>query len=361
MPKKFRFYYFIFCVKSDINFIFLHRFKCRKILSIPSLRNHNYRTNYHPSFIFDKRYTCSVKLLVSIVMKKRLEAELISIAHRVLKLKNKSDVDQLYKESKKLYETLAVLKFYEDNFELVKNELPAAELEEKLETAFNKPQAAVFEKPIEVELNPIVQAVEEKNVIVGEITVDDDDDEVEDESFEDNDLVAEEDHEDHELNGAEIEEQSFEPMFELELETPSKEPIEPIKDETPKQESKPVTLDNLLGDDYKETVFVKPNEVSLFSNITTESTNKEPKVLNLNDSFSKNIEVGLNDRVAFVKHLFGESNEDYNRVMSQLNTFATLEEVKNFLNEMVIPDYGYWVGKEEYIERFMEVIEKKFS
>lgn len=297
-------------------------------------------------------------------MKKRLEAELISIAHRVLKLKNKSDVDQLYKESKKLYETLAVLKFYEDNFELVKNELPVAELEEKLETAFDKPQTDVFEKPIEVELNPTVQAVEEKTVIVGEITLADDDDEVEDESFEDNDLVTEEDHEDHELNGAEIEEQSFEPMFELELETPTKESIEPIeavKEETTKQESKPITLDNLLGEDYKEPVFVKPNEVSLFSNISTELTNKEPKVLNLNDSFSKNIEVGLNDRVAFVKHLFGESNEDYNRVMSQLNTFATLEEVKNFLNEMVIPDYGYWVGKEEYIERFMEVIEKKFS
>ena len=65
--------------------------------------------------------------------------------------------------------------------------------------------------------------------------------------------------------------------------------------------------------------------------------------------------------IAFVKHLFGESNEDYNRVMSQLNTFSTLDEAKSFLNEMVIPDYGYWVGKEEYIERFMEVLEKKFS
>jgi len=47
--------------------------------------------------------------------------------------------------------------------------------------------------------------------------------------------------------------------------------------------------------------------------------------------------------------------------MSQLNTFSTLDEAKSFLNEMVIPDYGYWVGKEEYIERFMEVLEKKFS
>ena len=50
-------------------------------------------------------------------MKKRLESELISIAHRILKLKNKSEVDQLYLETRKLYETLAVLKFYGDNYE----------------------------------------------------------------------------------------------------------------------------------------------------------------------------------------------------------------------------------------------------
>ena len=67
-------------------------------------------------------------------MKKRLEAELISIAHRVLKLKNKSEVDQLLKESQKLYETLTILKFYQDNFEAFKNEISEEVLEEKLTT-----------------------------------------------------------------------------------------------------------------------------------------------------------------------------------------------------------------------------------
>ena len=51
-------------------------------------------------------------------MKKRLEAELISIAHRVLKLKNKSEIDQLYHETQKLYEALTFLKFYCKNYEL---------------------------------------------------------------------------------------------------------------------------------------------------------------------------------------------------------------------------------------------------
>ena len=87
----------------------------------------------------------------------------------------------------------------------------------------------------------------------------------------------------------------------------------------------------------------------------------EPKVVSLNDVLSNSISISLNDRVAFVKHLFNESNEDYNRVLSQLNTFDTFADAKNFLNEMVIPEYNYWVGKEEYLERFLEIVEKKFK
>jgi hypothetical protein len=44
-----------------------------------------------------------------------------------------------------------------------------------------------------------------------------------------------------------------------------------------------------------------------------------------------------------------------------LNTFDNLEEAKDFLNEMIIPDYDFWTGKEEYVERFMAIVEKKFA
>ena len=53
-------------------------------------------------------------------MKKKLEADLISIAHRILKLKNKSELAQLHQETQKLYEKLSVLKFVEENFSDVK-------------------------------------------------------------------------------------------------------------------------------------------------------------------------------------------------------------------------------------------------
>ena len=90
-------------------------------------------------------------------MKKRLESELISIAHRILKLKNKSEVDQLYLETRKLYETLAVLKFYGDNYEQVKSEISQEELEEKLAAAVEIIQEEIKEIPAE----EVVVAAEE--------------------------------------------------------------------------------------------------------------------------------------------------------------------------------------------------------
>jgi hypothetical protein len=65
--------------------------------------------------------------------------------------------------------------------------------------------------------------------------------------------------------------------------------------------------------------------------------------------------------VAFMKHLFGNSSEDYNRVLSQLITFDTYNEAQTFIAEMVKPDYNDWKGKEDYEVRFMEIVEKKFS
>ena len=86
----------------------------------------------------------------------------------------------------------------------------------------------------------------------------------------------------------------------------------------------------------------------------------EPKAISLNEKLAKGINIDLNDRIAFIKHLFGNSSEDYNRVMSQLITFNTFYETRDFVQEMVKPDYNNWEGKQDYEERFMDIIEKKF-
>jgi hypothetical protein len=91
------------------------------------------------------------------------------------------------------------------------------------------------------------------------------------------------------------------------------------------------------------------------------SEKMETKATSLNDKFSKGINIDLNDRIAFVKHLFGNSDEDYNRVLNQLITYDNFEEAQNFIDDMVKPDYNSWKGKDDYSQRFIEIIEKKFD
>ena len=102
-------------------------------------------------------------------------------------------------------------------------------------------------------------------------------------------------------------------------------------------------------------------------NYTVERLMPTPYTLTVNvDVWSSNtdqklqiIQIGLNDRIAFVKSLFGGSQEDFNRVVSQLNSFKTQKEAKKFIHKMVKPDYD-WADKEDIEERFMDIIERKF-
>ena len=88
---------------------------------------------------------------------------------------------------------------------------------------------------------------------------------------------------------------------------------------------------------------------------------EEPKTMSLNDRLTKGINIGLNDRIAFEKKLFGGSSDDFNRVLSQLNTFDSFDEAQGFINDFVKPDYNNWDGKEEFENRFLEIVEKKFN
>lgn len=90
-------------------------------------------------------------------------------------------------------------------------------------------------------------------------------------------------------------------------------------------------------------------------------TMTESRAKSLNDSVNKGLNIGLNDRLAFIKHLFEGQSEDYTRVLSQINTMGDFEEAQSFIKGKVKPDYNYWLDKEEYSERFMNIIEKSFN
>ena len=92
----------------------------------------------------------------------------------------------------------------------------------------------------------------------------------------------------------------------------------------------------------------------------TINTTQKPTA-SLNESLNKGISIGLNDRLAFVKHLFGGNQEDYTRVVSQLNTISTAQEASDFIKQMVKPEYNNWDGKEDIEERFVNAVFSRFE
>ncbi|MFL9829828.1 hypothetical protein ABS764_03095 [Flavobacterium sp. ST-87] len=340
-------------------------------------------------------------------MKKRLEADLISIAHRILQIKDKSDVNQLYLETQKLYEKLSVLKFVEENYSDAKPTIGNySEIEKEVEGFYNKEASLPVETQIEMNesnLYPNTQTEEavaeneeeitepetsieeevtdEEIVAEEEENVDDEDEDdelvtVEETETEDNTIEFHESEPEMDEEDETDEEEKFTAAFELTEEAEDQQKDE--QEEVKKPETVQISFEDLLGLNYNEPEFVKVDDVAVpaeevfFEPVKTtetpvqkavENTEKStPKPTSLNDKFSKGkgIDIDLNDRIAFVKHLFGNSNEDYNRVMNQLITYDNFYETKSFIDEMVKPDYNNWEGKEEYEERFMEIIEKKF-
>ena len=329
-------------------------------------------------------------------MKRKLEAELISIAHRILKLKNKSELAQLQQETLKLYEKISVLRFVEENFSEVKPTIGYAAAEKEVEAIFDQEENTEVETLVESEPEEIKAEVEETEEVddfpaednVEEVTSDKENETeienseeeeefvVEEEEFVDEEPEIVEDIQEEEIEEAEVEaeepEIEFAPLFEI------------ARDEEPVK-SKQITLEDFLSEGHVEPIFVRA-EQSYSNETTTTQTNPEdnketvtkvevvetkktqfvidhhePKSVSLNDSLSKSINIGLNDRIGFEKHLFGGSSEDLNRVLSQLSTYANFSEAQEFIEDMVKPDYNNWTGKEEYEARFMEIVEKKFS
>lgn len=299
-------------------------------------------------------------------MKKRLEADLVSIAHRILQLKNKSDVNVLFLETQKLYEKLAILKFVEENLGDIKPTIGQAAIEAEIEKAFDLPE-------IKTEI-PTTEAVIETEVQKPEVAI-------ETVSIVDQllDNIAPEDSIleaiTSEIATNEIEEKkpiSFATSTD-ESEVINETATQPsIAIEQKKNEAVQISFEELLGGNYSEAQFVKVDSTETsktnttsafdlaFDKVETLTDEKEDKPKSLNDKLAKGISIDLNDRIGFVKHLFGNSNEDYNRVLSQLNSFNNFYETKTFIDEMVKPDYNNWEGKDDYANRFMEIVEKKF-
>jgi hypothetical protein len=233
-------------------------------------------------------------------MRKKIETELKSLATEILQSADFTDVEALHLKSMQLYEKLTLLKFVDNYFET---------RFEEIEISFNPSK-------IEKELEELNTNLEVSAVIKEELEAIDE-------------VVNQENIEFDNADEALIEETT---TF---LNYPNR------------QLSLEEELQNSIAADVAADLFEK-------------SVRVEQKSVSLNDKLQNSaIQVGLNDRIAFVKYLFNGSQEDYNRVLSQLNSFDTEDDAKDFLLNIVKPDY-YWDDKFEYEQRFLFLIERKF-
>ncbi|MFT7899717.1 hypothetical protein VBY74_07015 [Tenacibaculum ascidiaceicola] len=309
-------------------------------------------------------------------MHKKLASDLTSLAHSILQMKNREDVFELKQKAYEVYEKLSVLAYVEEYINNTPN--PIKNREELLKDVLlaeekKKAEALVEEEKIHVESeeevvsNLIAEVEKKEELIQEEIKVEKSTEQIEKniqkeelleerkvhhleedlkEGFEQEaDEIAEKVIQgiNEELITNDIIEQPFDELEEL-LHGDAEDVKNDVKDVG---ERKTPTLEDELQDTISVDVMT-----DLF-------TKAEPKK-SLNDHFQQTIQIDLNDRIAFVKHLFDGDQNDFNRVISQLNTFKTEKEAKKFINKMIKPDYD-WSEKEEYENRLLEIVERRFA
>ena len=283
-------------------------------------------------------------------MKKSIKAELISLAHKILQLKDDTSYAQMTEQSRALYEKLMVLSYAE---KLEQSGQPTIGLS-KIEATINEIHEEEAITPV---IEKILEEVHEEEKIETPEPV-----KVKTPA----EIVAE--------NEARFAEARANDRHRpdgtvFNQDEPVHEPvIEKIKDIVAEMPPEASVIDELVDsiepqDRYQKNDMLEIGrefaQTPVFEPVAVAEEDVIPK--NLNDKLKSGLKIGLNDKLAFIKHLFQGSDADYNRVLSQLSTFRSLEEAKQFIYQMVKPDYDSWEGKEEYEERFIQIIESKFN
>lgn len=246
-------------------------------------------------------------------MKKQLTEELISLAEKVIELKKKNVISasELKLQARLLYEKLSILDFTEKNLASVESAEPVPPKKEEASSLEKKPN---------------------------ENDQQDDDYAPSGLQFNDSDAITE----------------------------PNTEKIKDIVAQMPPETARidemfeNVRTKKVTKNDMEDIGGVHYDHLPQFEPARPKG-NEPEKPKSLNDRLKNSIQIGVNERHAFVKNLFDGSTSDYNRVLSQLNTIKNKEEAVNFVLNMVKPDYNNWEGKEEYEIRFLALVEHKFE
>jgi len=105
--------------------------------------------------------------------------------------------------------------------------------------------------------------------------------------------------------------------------------------------------------------FISQSQNTVFDKRDTSIDIKPVK--SVNDKFGKEVQIGLNDRLAFIQKLFFGSESEYNKVVKRVSEAESMQEAAVFIEQEIKPTYNYWKGKEEFEERFLSLLLKRFE
>lgn len=265
-------------------------------------------------------------------MKKQLKAELKDLAQKIINNSDES-VSTLKNQARELYEKITVLAFTEENLAAFTSE----GAKEKKETKSEDSGEVIYMEenhPVQKNSSAVKPVKEEKDEYLPDGT---------------------------EYNESAITEPNTELIKDIVAHMP------------PETEKLDHMINNIIAKNGVDKFTEAPKESKKdFRDIGVDYDNlpdfepvkkndKEQRPRSLNDRLKKGINIGLNERLAFIRHLFDGKTSDYNRVISQLNTFDSVTEAKKFIQLVVKPDYKNWMGKEEYEQKFLDLVENKFK
>ena len=285
-------------------------------------------------------------------MKKKLKSDLEHLANQILNLDSDSDYTALKLKAQKIYEALAVMAYVEASYEsseepeIVKPDEPKAEVAPK-------PKEPVAETP---EIQPTLQPKSEESDLERIARI----------AAQNQELFERLRKSEEAPASFKTESKSAEPEEKINQASLHEPVMEKIKDIVAQMPPEADAIEHMFQQITAQSQPIKndKDDIGEYGRLAEFEEQEKPaadKPKTLNDRGTRGLSFGLNDRIAFIKHLFNGSTADYNRVLSQLNTANAQEEAFNLIDQMVKPDYNYWEGKEVYEARFKELVARKFD
>src|SRR5690554_598894 len=258
-------------------------------------------------------------------MKKKIHGQLILLAYQILREQQSFETASVKKMVGELYEKLTVLEYLEHQL----SDLPETEYRESLDSKsfreenwFTEPEPVPQPDHKDDIVEPLIEKIK--------------------------DIVAQMPEEGEHLD------ELLEDLIPKDVGPEPNKPEKPAKNEL---EEFAANYQRMPEFERKNPELFPPSQELIPARKSFAPSRKK----SLNDSAKKGLNIGLNDRLAFIKHLFEGQAEDYTRVLSQINTMGSFEEANTFIQENVKPDYNGWANKEEFSTRFMNLVEKSFN